>query len=90
VSYAVPQGSAVGYDAYTEPRLRGRGHHRLSTREIVHTAFALGAEQIFSGVIETNVASRRAIEGAGYRPVTHIICVRRLGRRRVRFEASTR
>lgn len=86
VSYAVPRGSAISYGAYTEPRLRGRGLHRLSARETVHTAFALGAEQIFSGVIETNVASRRAIEGAGYRPVTRIVCVRRLGRRRVRFE----
>ena len=87
VSYRVPQGSAISYGAYTEPRLRGRGLHHLSARETVHTAFALGAEQIFSGVIETNLASRRAIEGAGYRPVSRILCVRHLGRRRIRSDA---
>jgi len=53
-------GSAVSYRAYTEPALRGRGLHRLSSRECVNTAFALGAKQIFSGVLETNVPSRRA------------------------------
>jgi len=87
VSYRVPHGSAISYGAYTEPRLRGRGLHQLSARETVHTAFALGAEQIFSGVIETNLASRRAIEGAGYRPVSRILCVRHLGRRRIRSDA---
>jgi RimJ/RimL family protein N-acetyltransferase len=86
--YAVPPQSAISYGAYTEPRLRGRGLHRLSARETVHTAFALGAGQIFSGVIETNRASRRAVEGAGYRPVARIVCVRRLGRRRVRVDST--
>jgi RimJ/RimL family protein N-acetyltransferase len=85
-SYTVPPGSAISYGAYTEPRLRGRGLHRLSARECVQTAFALGAKQIFSGVLETNVPSRRAVEGAGYRPVARLVCVRRLGRRRVRLE----
>ncbi|HEV8536563.1 MAG TPA: GNAT family protein [Candidatus Limnocylindria bacterium] len=82
-SYAVPPGSAISYGAYTEPRLRGRGLHQLSARETVRTAFALGAERIFSGVLETNTPSRRAIEGAGYRPVARLVCVRRFGRRRV-------
>jgi len=85
-TYPLPPGSAVSYRAYTEPALRGRGLHRLSSRECVNTAFALGAKQIFSGVLEANVPSRRAVEGAGYRPVARFICVRRLGLRRVRLE----
>jgi RimJ/RimL family protein N-acetyltransferase len=87
-TYPVPPGSAISYGAYTEPRLRGRGLHSLSARETVNTAFALGAKEIYSGVLETNIPSRRAIEGAGYRPVMRIVCVRRLGRRRVWFEPA--
>lgn len=87
-TYAVPPGSAISYGAYTEPRLRGRGLHSLSERETVYAALALGAKEIFSGALETNIPSRRALEGAGYRPVTRIVCVRRLGRRRTWFEPA--
>jgi RimJ/RimL family protein N-acetyltransferase len=82
-SYPVPPGSAISYGAYTEPRFRGRGLHRLSAHETVEMAFTLGAGQIYSAVFETNIPSRRAIEAAGYRPVARLVCVRRLGRRRV-------
>jgi RimJ/RimL family protein N-acetyltransferase len=82
-SYPVPAGSAISYGAYTEPRFRGRGLHRLSARETVDMAFTLGAGQIYSAVLETNIPSRRSIEGAGYRPVARLVCIRRLGRRHV-------
>jgi SAM-dependent methyltransferase len=48
----------------------------------VRLAAALGAEQIFSSVVDSNHPSRRAKESAGYREVARFVEVRRLGRRR--------
>ncbi len=81
-SYRLPPQSAVAYDSYTEPRLRGHGLHRWGDRYRVRWAARLGARQIFSAVADSNVPSKRAKEAAGYRPFTHVVRVRRLGRSR--------
>src|SRR5581483_3055343 len=79
---ALPPRSGVIYDVYTEPRARGRGLQRRGARRRVRLAFALGAAQVFTGVVESNVPSRRATEGAGYRAVARLVTVHRLARRR--------
>lgn len=81
--YQYPPNSAVMWDFYTHPASRGQGLYSQSLKQIMSDAAARpGTDFIYIAVLADNVASRKAIERAGF--VYHDSIVRT-----VRFGAVT-
>lgn len=81
--YQYPPNSAVMWDFYTHPASRGQGLYSQSLKQIMSDAAANpGTDFIYIAVLADNVASRKAIERAGF--VYHESIVRT-----VRFGAVT-
>ncbi|HET8550077.1 MAG TPA: GNAT family N-acetyltransferase [Bryobacteraceae bacterium] len=64
-----PPDSVSLYDFYTLPEFRGRRLYQSLLTYILRKRFREGAKQAYITVLERNVASRKAIERVGFRPV---------------------
>ncbi len=81
--YPYPPNSAVLWDFYTHPACRGQGLYSQSLKQILSDAAAHpGTDFIYIAVLADNVASRRAIEKAGYTYYESIV-------RKVRFGSAS-
>jgi RimJ/RimL family protein N-acetyltransferase len=66
-TFEFPKGSAVLFDFYTHPKLRGKGLYQLSLRQMLHDAAHIpGTQQIFIAVLSKNSPSRHVIEKIGF------------------------
>jgi GNAT superfamily N-acetyltransferase len=66
-AYVYPPNSAVMWDFYTRPSHRGQGLYSQSLKQILDDASKIpGTEYIYIAVLADNVASRKAIERAGF------------------------
>lgn len=85
--YGVP--GAVLYDAHTRPDARGRGLQSRSVAARLHDARALaGARWAYVGCLANNLASRAAIEKAGFTYYTSLHRMRVMGLVR-RWQSAT-
>lgn len=84
--YPLPPKSAMCFEAYTDPRARGRGLHRRSLAVRLRDAFEMGAECVLTAIRESNKTAARNAEQAGYVPIVRITRTRRFGRSRWREE----
>lgn len=65
--YQYPPNSAVMWDFYTQPASRGQGLYSQSLKQIMSDAAAgPGVDFIYIAVLADNIASRKAIERAGF------------------------
>jgi CelD/BcsL family acetyltransferase involved in cellulose biosynthesis/GNAT superfamily N-acetyltransferase len=81
--YQYPSNSAVMWDFYTHPAYRGQGLYSQSLKQIMSDAAANpGTDFIYIAVLADNVASRKAIERAGFTYHESIL-------RKIRFAAVT-
>jgi GNAT superfamily N-acetyltransferase len=69
----------LAYDAWTAPQFRGRGLHRLVMQVVLAETRAIGLRQ-WCYCVAGNTASRRAIEGNGFRCAYRLVRVRLCGR----------
>jgi CelD/BcsL family acetyltransferase involved in cellulose biosynthesis/GNAT superfamily N-acetyltransferase len=67
---AFEPGSVSLYGFYVLPEFRGRKLYQALLSRILNDRFAEGAERAYIMCLETNVASRKAIERAGFRLVS--------------------
>jgi GNAT superfamily N-acetyltransferase len=66
-AYDYPPNSAVMWDFYTRPSHRGQGLYSQSMKQILADASKIpGTDYIYIAVLADNVASRKAIERAGF------------------------
>jgi RimJ/RimL family protein N-acetyltransferase len=66
--FQFPPGSAVLFDFYTDPSVRGRGLYQASLRQMLHDAAAIpGTRQVYICVLADNGPSRHVIEKVGFR-----------------------
>lgn len=75
-----PSGDAYVYESFTRADARGRGIYPLALAGIVSAMFDEGIGRVWVGVEATNLASRRAMEKAGFTEGFRIEFGRRLGR----------
>lgn len=61
-----PEGDAYVYESYTHPDARGRGVYPFALAGIVTDMAEKGVQHVWVGADRGNVASRRAIEKAGF------------------------
>ncbi len=84
--YQYPPNTAVMWDFYTHPASRGQGLYSQSLRQIMSEAAASpGTDFIYIAVLADNVASRKAIERAGFTYYESI-----LRKVRIRFSRPSR
>jgi CelD/BcsL family acetyltransferase involved in cellulose biosynthesis/GNAT superfamily N-acetyltransferase len=67
VTLAFDDGAVSLYGFYVLPEFRGRGLYQALLSEILERRFAAGATIAYIGVVESNTASRVAIERVGFR-----------------------
>lgn len=76
----LPAGSAVLFDAFTDPAGRRRGLHGAAIRRRLTDARSAGAAYAFCGVAADNVRSRRNCERVGFTRHSSWLTVTRFGR----------
>ena len=75
--YQYPPNSAVMWDFYTHPASRGQGLYSQSLKQIMSDAAAKpGTDFVYIAVLADNIASRKAIERAGF--IYHESIVRKI------------
>ena len=75
-----PGGDAYVYESFTRADARGRGIYPLALAGILSAMAEEGIRRVWVGVEETNLASRRAMEKAGFAEGFRVEFGRRLGR----------
>lgn len=75
-----PEGDAYVYESFTRADARGRGIYPLALAGIVTVMADEGIGRVWVGVEASNLASRRAMEKAGFSEGFRVVFGRRLGR----------